>query len=141
VLKLALPRRGDCAPLALIELTRKPGEETPLQETKRMLARAAETLAHTVPAPKALEAVAVPPAQPESATPASEALIEVEASVPEAPAEVEVSAPEAPAEAEVSALEAPVEDEVSPPEESEALETGESSETGDAPVEGTSEKH
>jgi large subunit ribosomal protein L17 len=116
VVKLALPRRGDSAPLAFIELTRKPKEALSAQETK-MLTKAAETIAHAVSAPKALEtAEEAPPAPSESATPASEALIEVEAPAQNNHVKTDVPAPE----------------------ESKALEKDESSETGDKPSAGTS---
>ncbi len=34
VLKLAMPRRGDCAPMAIIELTRQAEEEKPAEEAQ-----------------------------------------------------------------------------------------------------------
>lgn len=92
VVKLALPRPGDCAPMAVIELTRRPGAEEEVKPAK----------AKAEPAPAApVEEVAAPEAVAEA--------------VEEAPAE-EAAAEEAPAEAaaeeaqEAAAEEAPAED-------------------------------
>jgi large subunit ribosomal protein L17 len=70
VVKLAQPRRGDSAPLAIIELTRKPGEaQAPAKAAKS--AKTAEAVSATkAPAPKAVKARAAPPAEGEAAAPA-----------------------------------------------------------------------
>lgn len=47
VVKLGLPRRGDCAPMAFIEFTRSPGEESPAPKAKVKAAPA--------PAPEVVE--------------------------------------------------------------------------------------
>ena len=54
VVKLALPRKGDAAPLAMIEFTRKPGEtliepEAPAKKAKAAKKAAPEAVAETTP--------------------------------------------------------------------------------------------
>jgi large subunit ribosomal protein L17 len=88
IVKLSLPRRGDCAPMAYIELTRQPGEQAP-EPAARKAAPAVETPKPATPAPEAAEAELAPEAQTE---PAPEAQAEP---APEAQAE---PAPEAQAE-------------------------------------------
>ena len=90
VVKLAQPRRGDNAPLAVIELTRKPGEEAPPAKEAKP-GKAAKIEAAAVPAPVALEAAA-PPVKDETA-----------------PAEGEVAAPVAEETAEAAPVEGVVE--------------------------------
>ena len=85
VVKLALPRPGDCAPLAIIELI-QPGEAAPATKPKK-----AKKAATSEPAPVAETPEAAPEAVEEPA--ADEAPQEA---VTEAP--VEEAAPEAPAE-------------------------------------------
>ena len=60
VVKLAQPRRGDNAPLALIELTRKPGEEQVPAKEKKPAKKAAQAAVPELVAqvPKAVEAEA-----------------------------------------------------------------------------------
>ena len=71
VVKLARPRRGDNAPLALIELTRKPGENAPAKEAKpTKLVRAGKAEASAVKTLKALDEAQVPPAKGEAEAPA-----------------------------------------------------------------------
>ncbi|MDR0239069.1 MAG: 50S ribosomal protein L17 [Deltaproteobacteria bacterium] len=56
VVKLAQPRRGDSASLAIIELTRKPGEQHAPEETKSKSAKPAKTVGAIEAAPpKAVE--------------------------------------------------------------------------------------
>jgi len=60
VVKLALPRKGDAAPLAIIEFTRKPGEETTeAEKPKKVKAtpKAAPVAAEAATEAKAEEAV------------------------------------------------------------------------------------
>jgi len=67
VVKLARPRRGDSAPLAIIELTRKPGEEqAPAKKAKPVKVADAIKAA----APKAAKAQAGSPAEDDVETPA-----------------------------------------------------------------------
>jgi len=61
VMKLALPRRGDNAPLALIELTRKPGEAPPPAKAKKP-GRAPEAVTTEVSAAVKKDALAAAPA-------------------------------------------------------------------------------
>jgi len=58
VVKLAYPRKGDAAPLAIIELTRKPGEEAAAPEAKK--------------SKKTVEAKVVPASAPEKKAPEAE---------------------------------------------------------------------
>ena len=108
IVKMALPRRGDNAPMVLIELTRKAGEEAPESEEKAAKKKApakkkAETKAKAEP--KA-EEKAEPKAEaaeeaPEEAAPAEETAPAEEAPAEEAaPAEEEAPEPEAEPEAE-----------------------------------------
>jgi large subunit ribosomal protein L17 len=62
VVKLAVPRRGDAAPLAIIEFVRKPGETPPA--AKAVSAEQPEK--NPLPAPAALPVAETPPALPES---------------------------------------------------------------------------
>ncbi|MDL2279186.1 50S ribosomal protein L17 [Desulfovibrio sp. OttesenSCG-928-G11] len=85
VVKLALPRKGDSAPLALIELSRKPGEAAPLKAPKtagrEAPAAAAPVEKNQAPDSPAAEAA---PETPEAETPE----VEVPAAkVAEAPAD------------------------------------------------------
>jgi len=69
VVKLALPRKGDAAPLAMIEFTRKPGEtvsesEAPAKKAKAAKKTALEVKADVQPAPEAVAETA-PEAQAE----------------------------------------------------------------------------
>ena len=88
VVKLANPRRGDNAPLAIIELTRKPGEAPPPPK-----ARPATPAAHAiidVEAPSAETGAesesAAPPVEAEVVAPATEGETETPAAEADAPA-------------------------------------------------------
>ena len=95
VVKLALPRKGDAAPLAMIELIRKPGEE--VSEVPAKKAKAAQKAA---PAAPVVASIADPEAAAESVAP--------EPAAPEVPAEEEaVVAEAAPEAAEAEADEQP----------------------------------
>ena len=95
VMKLAQPRRGDNAPLAIIELTRKQGEkpppakEKPIKVVKTEVPAVAPTpVALAVEAPSAEAKVAAPAPASEAAAPAAEAATSVvEAETEEAAAD------------------------------------------------------
>jgi len=91
VVKLAVPRRGDAAPLAMIEFTRKPGEAVAEPDASAKKAKAAKKAA-VPPTPKLAPA-------PEQAAP-EQAAPEVEAAPEAAPEQAapEQVAPEAQAE-------------------------------------------
>ena len=75
VVKLALPRKGDSAPLALIELIKKPGEEVQESPAKKPARKKAAPKAAAAPAPAAEEApakVEEAPAAPVEEAPAEE---------------------------------------------------------------------
>ena len=110
VVKMGLPRRGDCAPMAFIEFTRLPGEDAAASKPKKAAAKPA-------PAP-------APEATPEA--PAEEPVAEA-APVEEAPAE-ESAAEAAPAE-EPAAEAAPAEE--APSEEASEQAPEEPEEKGD----------
>ncbi len=109
VVKLAVPRAGDCAPMALIEFTRNP-DETPRPKKSAATAPGAEAAAPVAAAPEseaaAPEAEAAAP-EAEAAAPEAEAAApESEAAAPEAEAaapEAEAAAPEAEAAPESEA--------------------------------------
>jgi large subunit ribosomal protein L17 len=90
VVKLAQPRRGDNAPLAIIELTRKPGEEAPPAKQEKKPARPAVPAATAAPAaaplPKAIETEAETTAAETETTP------ETEGDAPAEEADAEASA-------------------------------------------------
>ncbi len=85
IVKLSIPRRGDCAPMAYIELTRLPGEAAPEAKAKK-----------AKPETEAPKPAAAPEAPVEEA-PVAEAAPAEEAPVEAAPAE-EPAAEVAPAE-------------------------------------------
>lgn len=96
VIKLGVPRVGDCAPLAVIELTRKDGWKA---------AKEAKPAAKAAPAPKA----EAPKDEPKAEAPAAEAAAEPEAAVEAAAEAVEPEAAPEEAAAEAEAAEAPEE--------------------------------
>ncbi len=76
IVKLSLPRRGDCAPMAYIELTRLPGEQTP-EPTAKKAAPVSAT-----PKPKA-----TPEAKDQGEAPAAQTSPSGQPATPEALAE------------------------------------------------------
>ena len=90
VVKLVLPRRGDNAPLALIELTRKPGEKLPPAKVEKPVKAVKTEAPVAAPAPVARAAEASP-AEAVVAAPAPES----EADAPAAEAETSVVEAEA----------------------------------------------
>lgn len=72
VIKLAYPRKGDAAPLAIIELTRKPGEEVSAAPKKSRSQAAPKVAAPEVPAAPVEAKVETPAVEPEPAVEDSE---------------------------------------------------------------------
>ncbi len=83
IVKLSLPRRGDCAPMAYIELTRQPGEQ-PSETPAKKAAPVVETPKPAAAAPQVGEAEPAPEAQAEPAPDAqAEPAPEAQAEKPE----------------------------------------------------------
>ena len=97
VVKLAQPRRGDNAPLAFIELTRKPGEKAAPEKEKKpakaVIAAAPEAAAQE---PKALEPEAAPEAVEAEAVPAEAEALSATDEAETLPAEDPAEAPAKP---------------------------------------------
>lgn len=115
VVKLADPRKGDCAPMAVIEFSLLEGETPTVKEKK------AAPVAEPAPEPVAEESVAEEPVAEEAEAPEA-----VEAAAEEAPAE-------APAEA---AADVPVDEDVPT---AHAARTDEETPTPEAPAQGSAE--
>ncbi len=111
IVKMGLPRRGDCAPMAFIEFTRQSGESAPDSRARQAKPEAA-------PAPEAPKGeVAAEPTAQAPAQAEGQAAVET---APEAPAaEAAVEEPAAEAAAEEPAAEetqAPADDEATEPD-------------------------
>lgn len=93
VVKLALPRKGDSAPLAIIEFTRKPGDTAPAKKAKAAPAKkaAAEAAAPETPAKAAEPPAEEAPAKGDETTAAEDA----PGAEVETPAEAEAPAEDA----------------------------------------------
>ena len=98
IVKLSIPRRGDCAPMAYIELTRLPGETAP--EAKATKAKPQAEAPKPAAAPEApVEEAPAAEAAPAEATPVEEPAIEAapteEATAEATPAEEPAASEEA----------------------------------------------
>jgi len=116
VVKMGLPRRGDCAPMAFIEFTRQPGETAPEPKAKA-------AAPHAASAPEVAPAAAEAPAQePAAEAAAEEPAAEAAAEEPAAEAAGEEPAAEAAAEEPIAetSTEEPAADEQAPAKDEEA---------------------